>query len=399
VSEAPLIYLIAGEPSGDAIGGRLMAALKERTGGAVRFAGIGGEAMTAQGLKSPVPLHELAVMGVAEVLPRARAIIRHAKEAAAEIRRQRPAAVVTIDSSGFTWRVAQRLRQAGETALPLIHYVAPMVWAWRAGRARRIARWYDHLMTLLPFEPPYFAKVGLACSYVGHPVIESGADRGDGPEFRRRFGIPADATVLAVLPGSRRGEVRKLLGPFGGAVSRLAARRPGLVVVVPTTETVAEMVSAGTRDWAAPVIVLRGERDRYDAFAAADAAMAASGTVALELALARVPTVVAYRIAASTYWLLDQFTKLGGVRVHLVNVMLEREAVPELIQRHCNPERLTAEIERLLADPALRAAQAAACREALALLGLGELSPSRRAAEVVLDIIARRRPAPRLTAA
>ena len=397
MTEPPLIYLIAGEPSGDAIGGKLMAALREGTGGAVRFAGIGGEAMAAQGLTSPVALHELAIMGIAEVLPRALTIIRHAKAAAAEIRRLRPAAVVTIDSSGFTWRVAQRLREGGEKELPLIHYVAPMVWAWRGGRARRMARWYDHLMTLLPFEPPYFAKVGLAATYVGHPVIESGADRGDGPGFRRRFGISPHAKVLAVLPGSRRGEVRKLLAPFGGAVERLAARHPGLVVVMPTTETVAEMVTEGTRGWPAPVHVLRGERDKYDAFAAAEAAIAASGTVALELALAQVPAIVAYRVAPSTVWFLRTFGKIDYA--HMVNIMLRREAVPELMQKDCNPERLAAEIERLWADPALPAAQAAACREVLLQLGLGELRPSRRAAEVVLDIIARRQPAPSLTAA
>jgi lipid-A-disaccharide synthase len=399
VSEPVLIYVIAGEPSGDAIGARLMAALRERTGDAVRFAGIGGEAMAAQGLRSAVPLHELAIMGVIEVLPRARTIIRRAKEAAAEIRRLRPAAVVTIDSSGFSWRVAQRLREAGEKDLPLVHYVAPMVWAWRAGRARRMARWYDHLMTLLPFEPPYFAKVGLACTYVGHPVIESGADRGDGPGFRRRFAIPAEAKVLAVLPGSRRGEVRRLLPSFGGAVSRLAARHPDLRVVLPTTEIAAALVTEGTRGWPVPVIVLRGERDRFDAFAAADGAIAASGTVALELALAQVPAVVAYRIARSTYWVLDHFTRLGRIRAHLVNHMLDREAVPELIQQDCTPERLAAEIERLWSDKALREAQAAACREGLLKLGMGELSPSRRAAEVVLGVLAGRRLAPSLTAA
>jgi lipid-A-disaccharide synthase len=398
MSEAvPLVYIITGEPSGDALGGRLMAALKERTGGALRFAGIGGEAMAAEGLSSLVPLHELAVMGVAEVLPRARQILRRVKETVAEIRRLKPAVVVTIDSSGFTWRVAQRLRRAGERSLPLVHYVAPMVWAWRAGRARRMARWYDHLMVLLPFEPPYFAKVGLACSYVGHPVVESGADRGDGAGFRRRHGIPAGTPLLVVLPGSRRGEVGRLLPPFAEAVRRLAARRPDLRVVVPTTETVAEIVAAATKDWALPVLVVRGEREKYDAFAAGNAAIAASGTVALELAMAKLPAVVAYRLNPLTHWLLRRIVKVDYV--HLVNLILEREAVPELIQQHCNPTRLAAEVERLLDDPATREAQLLACRQALQRLGQGELSPSRRAAEVVLSVIAAHAPRPSLTAA
>ncbi len=396
-AEAPLLYLIAGEPSGDALGGRLMAALKERSGGPLRFAGIGGERMAEQGLVSLVPLQELAHMGVVEVLPRARLILRRVKETVADIRRLKPAAVVTIDSSGFTWRVAQRLRQGGETALPLIHYVAPMVWAWRAGGARRMARWYDHLLVLLPFEPPYFAKVGLACSYVGHPVVESGADRGDGPGFRRRHAIPPEAPLLAVLPGSRRGEVGRLLPPFAGAVERLARRHPDLRLVVPVTETVAAPVAAAVAGWAAPVILVRGEREKYDAFAASNAAMAASGTVALELALAGVPALVAYRLNPLTHALVRRIVKIDYA--HLLNLILGREVVPELLQEDCTSERLAATAESLLGDEAYRQAQIQACREALKQLGLGELSPSRRAADLVLSIIAVRRGGTSFTAA
>ena len=226
MTDGPLIYIVAGEPSGDFLGGRLMAALKERTGGAVRFAGIGGEEMAAEGLPSRVPLDELAIMGVAEVIPRARVILRRVRETVDDILRMAPDAVVTIDSSGFTWRIAHGLRRRG-ARLPLIHYVAPMVWAWRAGRARRMARWYDLLMALLPFEPPYFTAVGLPCSYVGHPVVESGADRGNGPAFRRRHEIASETKLLALLPGSRRGEVSRLLPVFGQAAERLAAIYPG----------------------------------------------------------------------------------------------------------------------------------------------------------------------------
>ncbi|MBV8934338.1 MAG: lipid-A-disaccharide synthase, partial [Alphaproteobacteria bacterium] len=168
------MFIVTGEPSGDALGGALIAALRQRIGGKLKIAGIGGERMREQGLDSLIPLGDLAIMGVAEVLPRAPVILRRVRETVAAARAMRPDAVVTIDSSGFSWRVAHALRRRGET-LPLIHYVAPMVWAWRAGRARRMARWYDHLMTLLPFEPPYFERVGLSCSFVGHPVIESGA--------------------------------------------------------------------------------------------------------------------------------------------------------------------------------------------------------------------------------
>src|SRR4051812_2401314 len=218
--EAPFIFIVAGEPSGDALGGALIRALRKRTGGRVRVAGIGGESMAEQGFASLVPLSDLAVAGIAEVLPRAPLILRRVRETVQAIRQLRPDAVVTIDSSGFSWRIAHRLRRHGET-LPLIHYVAPMVWAWRAGRARRMARWYDHLMTLLPFEPPYFERVGLSCRYVGHSVIESGADRGDGRRFRERHGLADDDLLITVLPGSRAGEVRRLLPIFGSALRRL----------------------------------------------------------------------------------------------------------------------------------------------------------------------------------
>src|SRR5258708_8346895 len=179
--------------------------------------------MREQGLESLVRWSDLAVAGVAEVWPRAPMILRRVRQTVAAIRTLRPDAVVTIDSSGFSWRVAHGLRRRGET-LPLIHYVAPMVWAWRAGRARRMARWYDHLMTLLPFEPPPFERVGLSCSFVGHPVLESGADRGDGSRFRAAHGLTATDALIPDLPGSRVGEVRRLLPIFGSPLSRLEAR-------------------------------------------------------------------------------------------------------------------------------------------------------------------------------
>src|SRR5437660_1701709 len=237
--EAPFIFIVAGEPSGDALGGALIRALRKRTGGRMRVAGIGGESMAEQGVASLVPLSDLAVAGIAEVLPRAPLILRRVRETLQAIRQLRPDAVVTIDSSGFSWRIAHRLRRHGER-LPLIHYVAPMVWAWRPGRARRMARWYDHLLTLLPFEPPYFEAVGLACSYVGHPVIESGADRGDAARFRAIHGIAENELVLTVLPGSRGGEVRPLLPVFGAALRRLGPVLDPFRVAAPRRWSVAE---------------------------------------------------------------------------------------------------------------------------------------------------------------
>ncbi len=388
---APLIFIIAGEPSGDALGGALMAALKERTGGAIRFAGIGGEHMAGQGLRSLVPLDELAIMGIAEVLPRARQIFRRVRETADAAVALQPAAVVTIDSSGFTWRVAERLRRRGERVI-LIHYVAPMVWAWRAAKARKIARWYDHLMTLLPFEPPFFTAVGLSCHYVGHPVLESGAERGDGAAFRRRHGIADAAEVLCLLPGSRHGEVRRLLPIFRRTIEALMHRYPGLVLVLPTIELVADAVAGATRSWPVQVTIVRGPAEKFDAFAASDVALAASGTVALELALAGLPAVIAYKMNPVTGWLARRLVRARFV--NLVNVILDRLVVPELLLEECTPKGLSSALEHLLSDEAARAAQRAGYRESLARLGHGGLAPSLRAADDVLAVMKARRSTP-----
>ena len=382
---APFVFVIAGEPSGDAIGAALIAALRERTNGRLRVAGIGGEQMQAEGVESLVPLADLAVAGVAEVLPRAPLILRRVRETVAAIRRSRPDAVVTIDSSGFSWRVAHGLRRNGET-LPLIHYVAPMVWAWRAGRARRMARWYDHLLTLLPFEPPYFERAGLAATCVGHPVLESGADRGDPTRFRALHGIGSGELVLAVLPGSRGGEVRRLMPVFGEALRRLEKSVGPFRVAVPTVATVAETVAAGVADWPGRPVVLRGSAAKYDAFAASRAALAASGTVALELALAGVPMAVAYRLSPLTEALLDRILKVR--QVNLVNLLVARELVPEHLRGDCAPEPLAASLAALIGDERVRSAHRQGYDEAVRRLRGDGTSPSRAAADRVLAVLA-----------
>jgi lipid-A-disaccharide synthase len=343
--------------------------------------------MAEEGLESLVPLADLAVMGVAEVLPRAPLILRRVRETVAAIEKLRPDAVVTIDSSGFTWRIAQRLRRHGER-LPLIHYVAPMVWAWRAGRARRMARWYDHLLTLLPFEPPYFERAGLACSYVGHPIVESGADRGDGERFRAAHGLGPDELLIAVLPGSRGGEVARLLPVFGAALRLLKERIGPFRVVVPTVATVALAVAEGVRDWPGRPIVVEGLAAKYDAFAASRAALAASGSVALELAMARLPMAVAYRFSPATEALAKHVLKVR--HVNLVNLVLETSLVPELLGPACTPENLCAALLELLSDEQVRAAHRSGYDEAIRRLKRDGTSPSLAAADRVLDIIAAR---------
>ncbi len=386
--DPPFIFIIAGEPSGDALGAALIAGLRQRSGGRLRVAGIGGERMAAEGLASLFPLADLAVLGVAEVLPRAPMILRRVRETVAAIRRGTPDAVVTIDSSGFSWRIAQRLRRHGET-LPLIHYVAPMVWAWRAGRARRMARWYDHLLALLPFEPPYFERVGLACTYVGHPVVASGADRGDGARFRIAHGVGAQELLLTVLPGSRGGEVRRLVPIFGAALWRLEPLIGPFRVAVPTVATVAATVAETASGWPGNAIIVRGPQAKYDAFAASRAARAASGSVALELAMARVPMVVGYRLNPLTETLLDRIVKVR--QANLVNLLLERPLVRELLRGECTPEQIAAEMVPLVRDEAVREALLEGYDMAMRRLGVDGPSPSLRAADVILAIVAARR--------
>jgi lipid-A-disaccharide synthase len=383
----PFVFIIAGEPSGDALGAALIRALRERVGAGLRVAGIGGEQMHAEGVESLVPLSELAVAGLAEVLPHAPRLLRRIGETVAAIRTLRPDAVVTIDSSGFCWRIAHSLRRRGET-LPLIAYVAPMVWAWRPGRARHMARWYDHVLTLLPFEPPYFEKVGLDASHVGHPVLESGADQGDAERFRSAHGVGPDELVLTVLPGSRGGEVRRLLPIFGAALDRLDRLVGPFRVAVPTVATVAETVALGVADWPGRPIVLRGREEKYDAFAASRAALAASGTVALELALARLPMAVAYRLNPLTEALLDRIVKVR--QVNLVNLLLDRVLVPEYLGEDCAPEPLAAGLASLIRDEAVRSAHLQGYDAAMARLRGAGGSPSRAAADRILAIIAER---------
>ncbi|HYF88604.1 lipid-A-disaccharide synthase [Azospirillum sp.] len=386
--DGPILFLIAGEPSGDALGARLMAAAKRLTGGKVRFVGIGGEKMTAEGLVSLFPMGELTLFGIFELLPHLPNLIRRIDQTIAEIVRLRPDAVVGIDSPGFTVRVAKKVR-AAEPAIPLIHYVAPTVWAWKPKRAAKYAAIYDHLLAVLPFEPPYFEKEGLACTFVGHSVVEGGAGKGDGAAFRKRHGIAADERIVIVLPGSRKGEVSRLLPDFRAALDLLRPSHPNLVVAVPTVATVRDRVAAAIADWPVRTLMVEGDAEKYDAFAAAEAALAASGTVALELALARLPTVIAYRLHPVTVALYRRLIRVKYV--NLVNLMLDRMLVPELLQQDCRPDRLAAELGRLLDDPAARQAQVDGVAEVARWLGQGDTPPSERAARTILDVIQERR--------
>ncbi len=379
--QAPLIYLIAGEPSGDLLGGRLMKALKSETAGKVRFAGLGGGQMQAEGLDSLFPIDELAVMGIFEVVPHIRRLLRRIDETVADAAAVKPDAIVTIDAPAFSLRVSRRLAGRGIT---LIHYVAPSVWAWKPGRARKIAGFLDHLLALLPFEPPYFEAHGLATSFVGYPAIEEAGRKTDPKGFRKAHGIAAGAPVICALPGSRVGEVRRHAKLFARTLARLAARHEGLTAIVPTLPSLRGLIETVVGDWPVPTIVV-GPQEKYDAFAASNVALAASGTVSVELAVAQVPCVVTYRLNWLTAIVVGMVLK--SKYVSPVNIVLGRPAQPEFLQHRATPASLAQAVSAYLEDSEARRTQAGDCAEALVRMGLGDDTPSTRAARAILTAI------------
>ncbi|MDA0240356.1 MAG: lipid-A-disaccharide synthase, partial [Proteobacteria bacterium] len=296
-----------------------------------------------------------------------------------QIERLRPAVVVTIDSPDFTLRVSKKLKGKG---IPLVHYVAPTVWAWKSGRAQKTAEFLDHMMALLPFEPQFFDKVGLDCTFVGHPVVDSGAKNGDGPAFRKEHGVPPNATLLCALPGSRAAEVRRLIPVFREVFDLLARDIPNLYIVMPIADGVAEEIRQATARWPAGIIFVQGEVARHDAFAASNLALAASGTVSLELAVAEVPTVITYKLNLISTYLARILVKVRFV--NLINLLLDKEAIPELILEKCVPSRIAASVWTLYDDAEACSEQIANAREAIAKLTVANTSPSERAAQVVL---------------
>lgn len=378
----PLVFLIAGEPSGDLLGARLMAAMKAERGGALDFAGLGGPLMEAEGLESLFDVTELALMGLVEVVGHIPRILRRIRETEAAIRAAAPDLLVTIDSPGFSLRVARRLKGAG---FPLVHYVAPSVWAWKPGRARKIAGYLDHLLCLLPFEPPYFERHGLAATFVGHPVVESAQQPTDAGGLRSALGLAPGQPLLTVLPGSRRGEVERLTPVFGEVLARLAPATPGLAVVVPTVPGVRALVSERTAAWPLPVHLVEGEQRRRDAFAASRAGLAASGTVTLEMAVAGLPGVVAYRVNPLTAAIVRRMLKVEWAS--MASLVMGRLVQPECLQENCTPEKILAALAPLMEDGPERRRVIEDGLEAGRRLGLGGEPPSLRAARTVLGLL------------
>jgi lipid-A-disaccharide synthase len=384
------IYIVAAEESGDALGASLARALVAQGGGAIRLSGVGGRAMAAAGIISPFPIEELSIIGLNAIPRRLPMILRRIRETADAIVAAQPDALVIIDSPDFTHRVARRVRRAAPS-IPILDYVSPSVWAWRPGRARAMRGYIDCVLAILPFEPAAHLRLGgPACIYVGHPLIERIAElRPNADEAQRR---KADPPLILALPGSRTSEIERLIGIFGDAIARTATRVGPIELVLPTVPQLASRVGEAVAGWAVTPRIVVEPAAKWAAFRTARAALAASGTVTLELALAGVPTIAAYRIS-----LIEELVaRLGGVRtrlasVILANLVLGENDIPEFLQRDCTPQQLADALVPLLSDTPQRRRQVDAFGRLDRIMAPGVAAPSAKAAATVLDM-ARRGP-------
>lgn len=381
------VFLVAAEESGDRLGAALMRALKNVHGGNIQFHGVGGFDMAAEGLPSLFRIDDLAIVGLAAIPRRLPKILNRIRQTARTAIAERPDVVVIIDSPDFTHRVARRVRRY-DPSIPIVDYVSPSVWAWRPGRARAMRSYVDHVLALLPFEPGVHRDLGGPdCSYVGHPLVEQVDElRPDAQEAGRRN---SDPPVLLVLPGSRKSEIKRLTEPFRRTVERIAKDIWPIDVVVPTTSHLADIVMRETANWSLrPKIVVKRE-ERRRAFRVARAALAKSGTVTLELAVAGVPMVTAYRMSGIELAIARRLIRVPSII--LANLVLGENVVPEFIQQDCTPEKLGPALVPLLRDTPERRRQLDAFAKLDAIMEIGSAEPARRAADIVLDVARRGR--------
>jgi lipid-A-disaccharide synthase len=386
----PTVMLVAAEASGDALGAGLARALRARLPG-VRFVGVGGAGMAGEGIESPFDIAQLSIVGVFEGVLAYPRVLRLADETVKLARRERPDIAVLIDSWGFTLRVAHRLRRALPD-MPIVKYVGPQIWATRPGRARTLAKAVDHLLTIHSFDAPMFEAAGLATTFVGNPVLARDFSGADPATLREAIGASPDEPLLLVLPGSRPGEIERIAPAFDEAVDILLTERPDLKVVVPAAETVVDLVKARVAGWRRRVPVVEGEPARLSSMKAATVALACSGTVTTELALAGCPMVIAYRLGPMTAIIARMLIRTKWIT--LFNIAAQEAVAPELIQDDCNGPALAREIGLRLDDPALRERQIAAQNAALDKMGRDVGDPSDRAAEAVLAVLRARRRLP-----
>jgi lipid-A-disaccharide synthase len=380
------IYIIAGEASGDIYGARLMEALRRLSPEPVEFYGVGGDKMAATGLSSLFPMAEISIMGFLEIIPHIPNVLKRIRQTVEDIKTIRPDVVITIDSPGFCCRVAKQLRKENISS-KLIHYVAPTVWAYKPKRAEKFARLFDHLLVILPFEPPYFEAVGLPCTYIGHPITENVIETGKAMAFWHKHNISPNDTLICMMPGSRAMEVVRMLPIFLKATQLLTCA-PNLKLVIPTIPAVKGLVQKFTGLSGIHVIILDEEAEKYEAYAASTAAIVKSGTGSLEVAMADCPMVIAYKVSKISYHLIKFMIKIKYA--NLINIILNKELIPEFIQNNCQPYLIAQSLDGLLRNEDLRQQQISESKAVLHNLGYGQsTTPSYKAAKAVLALIAK----------
>jgi len=375
------VLLVAGEPSGDTLGAGLMQALKDLSCVPVEFSGVGGPQMEKQGLPTLFPIDDLAILGLAQVGPRIPKILSCINMVVRKALETDPDVIVLIDSSGFTDRVAARLKKRGVRA-PLFKYVAPQVWASRPWRVNIIKRFYDHVLCLYPFEPPYFEQAGLAATFVGHPLTNKEISKYDPALFCERHGVMDRSKLLCMLPGSRLSEIKFLLPVFRKTIAALQKEIDYLQLVVPTTPNVHEIVNAEVKKWPLRSIVVQSEAEKYMAFRGARAALAASGTVSLELSMTGTPCIVAYKVGWVTAAVFRHLIKTPYLS--LINIVAGEEIIPEFIQDRCQPQPMAKKLVGLMTNDDMHKEQRGRMLEAFAALRDDGEPPSIRAAQAIL---------------
>ncbi|MFI3242149.1 MAG: lipid-A-disaccharide synthase [Alphaproteobacteria bacterium] len=378
------VYLIAGEPSGDLLGSRLMNAFAKKTSGNIEFFGVGGDTMEEAGLKSLFDVSDLAVMGLLEVVPSIPKVLSLIKKTVNDIKATKPDVVISIDSWSFCSRVHKQLKKQ-KLNIPQVHYVAPQVWAWKKKRAKTMHEYIDLLLTLLPSEPQYFTPYNLTSKFVGHPVIESDVVKANVDDFYKNFDINKNKEIITILPGSRKTEVSKLLPIFLKVAEKLYQQNNNIVFALPTVKTVSKLVKSMINSSNLPIVLLESQEERYAAFKASQMAIAASGTVALELAIVDVPHLVAYKVSTLTAFILRKITKLGFV--NLTNILLNKEVIPEILQEECNENKIFEITQEILQKEFLYQSQINNFIELKKVLGFGKQTPSENAVDEILKFI------------
>lgn len=375
------IYIIAGEASGDIYGASLIESIKKHSQKQVEFFGIGGENMQRAGINSLFPMHEISIMGFFEILPHIPNVLNRIDETVAEIKRIKPDVVVTIDSPGFCCRVAKKLQGEG---IKLVHYVAPTVWAYKPGRAKKFANLFNHLFVILPFEPTYFEKEGLDCTYIGHPIVETKIP--SETYFRKNNKISVESNLITIMPGSRSTEIKKILPIFIDAAKIIKNKNSDVVFAIATIENLKGQINSLLNKENFEAVIVSDKKEKLELLKESNAAIVKSGTGSFEVMLCNCPMIIAYKVSYLSYIIIKNLIKIRFA--NLINIISDKEIIPEFIQNNCTAEKISSEINRIIQKKEVGEEQIAGTKDILKKLGLGKKNtPSDKAANALLKML------------